>query len=101
MTCLSGRESAMLQTTMRGTGVRISAPGPKVLIAVKPAQMHPQMPSVRQPRRHRTIAAWIVAAGMGLGAALYPLPHDMKLLELYPPGDRSTESSHIGLHAGT
>jgi hypothetical protein len=81
----------MLQeATALGLSGRGSIPTPPAFIAV-PAQTRLPRPVARQPKRRRAVVAWIVAAGLGLSAALYPLPRDLRLLELFPPGDQSAE----------
>src|SRR6476659_6875593 len=75
-----------------GLGGGACAPALTPLIAVKPAQLRPSRRSTPQPKKRRAVAC-IVAAGLGLSAALYPLPRDMQLLKLFPPGEQVTDMS--------
>lgn len=58
-----------------------------------PAQSERVGSATTQSKKRRAAAAWIFAAGLGLSAALCPLPRDLRLLELFPPGGQATERS--------
>ncbi|MDT5101117.1 MAG: hypothetical protein QOC76_4854 [Mycobacterium sp.] len=75
-----------------GGGARILAP--TAFIAVKQDQIP------RPPKRRRVVVAWIVAAGVGLSAALYPLPSGLQLLKLFPPEAQATEPSQMEFGSG-
>jgi hypothetical protein len=82
----------MYRQATLGLGGGACAPAPTPLIAVKPTALQPSRRSTGRPKRRRAVAC-IVAAGLGLGAALYPLPRDMQLLKLFPPGEQVTDMS--------
>jgi hypothetical protein len=82
----------VLKQATLGSGGVACAPRPTALIAVKPGELRPSR-LTELPRRRRAVVAGIAAAGLGLTAALYPLPRDLNLLDLFPPGDHSTQVS--------
>jgi hypothetical protein len=69
-------------------GARVSGRAPFIAVHAQPQQ---SSSSMEQAKKRRAVVAWIVAAGLGLSAALCPLPRDLRLLELFPPGDQSAQ----------
>lgn len=80
------------QATAFGVGKSARMTGLAPFIAT-PAHPERAGSATTQSRKRRAAAAWIFAAGLGLSAALCPLPRDLRLLDLFPPGDQSTEAS--------
>jgi hypothetical protein len=80
----------LLQPTAFGLdkGARVSGRAPFIAVHAQPEQ---STSSMEQSKKRRAAVAWIVAAGLGLSAALCPLPRDLRLLELFPPGDQSAQ----------
>src|SRR4051812_927086 len=87
-----GRGPMFQQATALGVDKRALSEGLASFITM-PAQPERAGSATAHSRKRRAAVAWIFAAGLGLSAALCPLPRDLRLLELFPPGDQATELS--------